>query len=172
MLICLMIIGIKGDGFMNNNISPENFSSSDSCMKYYTDTEIQEIVNYIGDLEQFCEVYRVDNVKKSKMGNLCYVVFPGKDVVAQVFFSAEGKKAWSIIFYPKVSKNELDMIEKGDKLSIVMDIDPMGWYPFLDMGRIDIAYSYHCTRDGYQFFIRYLWDGKEYLVDSISSYLL
>lgn len=157
---------IEGDSWLVE-LSPPDKTLFELATKIYSDSELEEIVQFEGTVAELNEQYPVECVKKyvNDSGDLWYLVsYLGNSSIVAINFDDNGNR-WDldeVVYHPLQSKAVFDDLVIGrDTMEDVQKIDPQGDYLLTSGGMFCL--SAHCTTDGYLLRILYEWDNHEYI---------
>ena len=159
---------IKDDPIMDFETTPINANINSDITKEYSESSLQEICKFDGDIHAYQEAYPIECLRNSPGGYR--VAYSGKSRIALIWFDAEGQKTFAQLIERKHSVSDYMEIELGDDLKTVYTMYPEGEYLFLYMGRNDVPRtSIHFTEDGYIVYISY---GSNNEVEEITTELI
>lgn len=172
-VILLMICSCsKGGNDLNIEISPPDKNIVDLVSKIYEGTELSELTEFGGSLNELNSKYPIECLRKEDDG-IYRVAYLGDESVITFFFDGSGNSIFGRT-YNRVQwlKSDFDKLVKGQTLGEVMAFDPDGDYLFLYTGRNDLPrISSHYTKDGYLIYIEYD-DSKDGIITSITEELI
>ena len=136
------------------NISDPNIALPDLASKVYSDSQLLEIANFDGSLNELNDKFPVECLRlDQKIYRASYL---GENKIVVVFFDNSGNKLRGNIYNTNKSKSDFGELKISSSLKDVKFIDPDGEYLFLYTGRNDIPrVSSHYTKDGYLITVEY-----------------
>ena len=159
----------KGGNDLNIEISPPDKNIVDIASKIYEGTELSELTEFSGSLNELNSKYPIECLRKEDDG-IYRVAYLGDESVIIFFFDDSGNSLFGRT-YNRV-QSDFDKLVKGQTLGEVMAFDPDGDYLFLYTGRNDLPrISSHYTKDGYLIYIEYD-DSKDGIITSITEELI
>lgn len=144
----------KGRSDLNIEISPPDKSLVDLASKIYEKTELLELMNFSGSLNELNIQYPIECLREDN--GMYRVSYLGDESVVVFLFDGFGNKLSGRTYSTQLLKSDFDKLLKGQSLDRVRAIDPNGEYLFLYTGRNDTPkVSSHYTKDGYLITIEY-----------------
>ena len=144
----------KGGSDLKIEISPPDKSLVDLASKIYEKTELLELMNFSGSLNELNIQYPIECLREEN--GMYRVSYLGEESVVIFLFDGFGNKLFGRIYSTQLLKSDFDKLAKGLSLDKVRAIDPNGEYLFLYTGRNDTPkVSSHYTKDGYLIIIEY-----------------
>lgn len=144
----------KGRSDLNIEISPPDKSLVDLASKIYEKTELLELMNFSGSLNELNIQYPIECLREDN--GMYRVSYLGDESVVIFLFDGSGNKLFGCAYSTQLLKSDFDKLLKGQSLDRVRAIDPNGEYLFLYTGRNDTPkVSSHYTKDGYWVTIEY-----------------
>ena len=122
--------------------------TNDLITHYYTAEEIEEMMQFSGNIVELNEKYPIECVRQG-YNNYYYVRYCGEDCVVTFAFDENGNN--EDVWKQKVSlpKSAFDELHVGNYGTEVWAIDPKGGY------RSGFSFSEHYTADGYYIYLTY-----------------
>ena len=154
MMLLMICSCAKGGSNLNIEISPPDKSLVDLASKIYKKTELSELMEFNGSLNELNNKYPIECLREDN--GMYRVSYLGDASVAIFLFDGYGKKVFGRTYTTQLLKSDFDRLVKGQPLDRVRAIDPNGEYLFLYTGRNDTPkVSSHYTKDGYLITIEY-----------------
>lgn len=154
MLLMMTCSCEKGENNMKAETSASDKSLIELVSQVYDDTQLMEIANFNGSLNELKTKYPIDCLREDN--GVYRASYQGNESIAVLLFDKLGNKITGKVCSTLLSKSDFDKIVKGQSLSDVQLLDPNGEYLFLYTGRDDIPrMSSHYTKDGYLITIEY-----------------
>lgn len=153
-LLCLCCACSKGGERLEVKLSPSEKTLVDLVTETYSDTQLLEITQFSGKINELNKQYPIECVRKIE--NTYRVSYLGDYSVAVIVFDKSGNRILGNVYSMLQSKSVFSSLTKGQSLEEVKEIDPKGEYLFLHTGRNDAPkISTHYTKDGYLITIEY-----------------
>lgn len=144
----------KGGSELNIEISPPHKSLVDLASKIYDETELLELTQFNGSLNELNIKYPIECFREDN--GMYRVSYLGDGSIVILLFDDSGNKVFGGTYSTQLSKSNFDGLVIGQSLDEVRAIDPNGEYLFLYTGRNDTPkVSSHYTKDGYLITIEY-----------------
>ena len=144
----------KGESYLNIEISPPDKSLVDLASKIYDETELLEITQFNGSLNELNTKYPIECLREDN--GMYRVSYLGDGSIAIFLFDSSGNRFLVSTYSTQLLKSDFDELVKGQSLDEVRAIDPNGEFLFLYTGRNDTPkVSSHYTKDGYLITIEY-----------------
>ncbi len=144
----------KGVNNIEVEISPSDKSLVDLASKIYEETELLELMNFSGSLNELNIQYPIECLREDN--GMYRVSYLGDESVVVFLFDGFGNKLSGRTYSTQLLKSDFGSLKKGQLLDEVRAIDPNGEYLFLYTGRNDTPKkSSHYTKDGYLITIKY-----------------
>ena len=153
MLLFLICSCEKGENGLKMQVSPSNKTLVDLASKVYDDSQLFEIAEFKGTMNELDKKYPVECLRQND--DAYHVSYLGNERVAVLLFDNSGNKVFGKVYIAKKSKSDFDTLVKGQSVDDVMAFDPDGEYAFLYTSSGGPLLSAHCTKDGYGIYIEY-----------------
>lgn len=154
LLPCFLCACVKGENKMKIELSPEKKSICELVSCYYTEEDLDNIVQFEGTVNALDSQYPVECIRKTDKGYR--VSYLSENGIAIIIFDVDGYKISGFTFSLSQPKLAFDSLSEESSLDDVQIIDPNGSYYFLYTGRNDVPReSVHYTTDGYMLTIEY-----------------
>lgn len=141
-------------------ISSDNKTIIDLTTTVYTDDELESIVFFKGTLSEFDSSYKVECIRRIEDGYR--VSYLGEGKIGVVGFLDDGSRIDNgFVVGLFGEKSDFEKLKKDMSWSEVYDIDPDGYYSFINSSIVGLNESYHYTTDGYYIRILYSEDYGE-----------
>ena len=139
---------------MKIEISSPDKSLVDLASRVYDKTQLLEIANFNGSIDEINTKYPVDCLRENN--SVYRVSYLGNGNIAVLLFDDSGNRVLGNVYNTQLLKSDFDNLKKGQSLDEIKAIDPDGDYVFLYTGRNDTPkVSSHYTKDGYLITIEY-----------------
>ena len=136
------------------NLSSRNKSLTELATKIYSDDQLEEIMCFIGSINELNSEYPVECAREVWQGYRSS--YPGDNNILIMLYNNLGEKIFGDIRKVLKSKMDFNGLSTGELLENVQKIDPEGEYLFLYTGRNDVPkISTHYTKDGYIITVEY-----------------
>lgn len=153
-LVFLLCTGDNGGNNLEIKTSPPNNNLIDLVSKIYDESQLSELVNIDGSMNELHGKYSIECLRSDK--GIYRASYLGDGYVAVVLFDESGNKLIGKVYKTQLLKSDFCELEKGKSVEDVRKLDPNGDYVFLYTGRDDMPKaSSHYTKDGYLITIEY-----------------
>ncbi len=147
-------------------ISPSDQTIMELSTKIYTETELEEIARFTGNIEDLGKAYPIECIRGGDTYQISYL---GEKQVAMLLYDNEGKHLMGRTYSIVKKRSDFSEITVGDTLEDVQAVDPNGFYMFFYTGINWPRISEHCTEDGYMIQIEY---DRENVIIGITEWLI
>lgn len=143
-------VKISNDTVVKDEVNNTEIKSTNSysLTKTYSNSELNNIVDFIGTLPELIKEYPTESIMLSD--NYTHVSYRSNNKLAVLLFDELGNKYFSKLYNCTKPKSDFDDLKQGDDIALVKEIEPEGDYSSLYASHSKIPmFSKHYTKDGY-----------------------
>ncbi len=158
-VLCVSACGTEK--FSGISLSPDNKNFTQLLTREYSEDELQNIVEFEGDINKLDSVYPVECLRKYTNNEdkvIYWALYHGENKLAILSFGDDGIKFSEEVFELTKTKSDYEKIKINDSIKKVEEFDPNGNYFSVYASSSKDTTSRHITTDGYLVMIHYCYD--------------